>query len=82
MAARRQSGLATVEEAIEEFRAGRFLVVVDDEDRENEGDLILPAEFVTPDAINFMAREARGLICIPMTVVRKVGPSGWAGAGA
>lgn len=67
VAKRRQSGLATIEEGIEEFRAGRFLVVVDDEDRENEGDLILPADWVTPDAINFMARHGRGLICIPMT---------------
>jgi 3,4-dihydroxy 2-butanone 4-phosphate synthase/GTP cyclohydrolase II len=67
---RRRTGLATVEEAIEEFRAGRFLVVVDDEDRENEGDLILPAEVVTPDAINFMAKHGRGLICMPMTEER------------
>ena len=69
-AARRRSGLATVAEAIEEFRAGRFLVVVDDESRENEGDLILPAEVVTPDAINFMAKHGRGLICMPMTEER------------
>ena len=67
---RRRAGLATVEEAIEEFRAGRFLVVVDDADRENEGDLILPAEVVTPDAINFMAKHGRGLICMPMTEER------------
>jgi 3,4-dihydroxy 2-butanone 4-phosphate synthase/GTP cyclohydrolase II len=62
--------LATVEEAIEEFRAGRFLIIVDDEDRENEGDLVLPAEVVTPDAINFMAKHGRGLICMPMTEER------------
>src|SRR5579885_3500630 len=68
--ARRRSGLATVEEAIEEFRAGRFLIIVDDEDRENEGDLVLPAEVVTPDAINFMAKHGRGLICMPMTEER------------
>ena len=67
---RRRAGLATVEEGIEEFRAGRFLVVVDDADRENEGDLILPAEVVTPDAINFMAKHGRGLICMPMTEER------------
>lgn len=68
--ARRRSGLATVEEAIEEFRAGRFVIIVDDEDRENEGDLVLPAEVVTPDAINFMAKHGRGLICMPMTEER------------
>jgi 3,4-dihydroxy 2-butanone 4-phosphate synthase/GTP cyclohydrolase II len=67
---RQRTALATVEEAIEEFRAGRFLVVVDDEDRENEGDLILPADVVTPDAINFMAMHGRGLICMPMTEER------------
>ena len=64
------SGLSTIEEGIEEFKAGRFLVVVDDEDRENEGDLILPADWVTPDAINFMAMHGRGLICIPMSEER------------
>jgi 3,4-dihydroxy 2-butanone 4-phosphate synthase/GTP cyclohydrolase II len=56
----------TVEEAIEDFRQGRFVVIVDDPNRENEGDLCLAAEMVTPEAINFMAREARGLICTPM----------------
>jgi 3,4-dihydroxy 2-butanone 4-phosphate synthase/GTP cyclohydrolase II len=59
--------LATIEEAIEEYRQGRFVVIIDDEERENEGDLTLPAEYVTPDAINFMARYGRGLICVPMT---------------
>src|ERR1700723_1894253 len=58
---------ATVPEALEEFRAGRMIVVVDDEDRENEGDLTLAAEFVTPEAINFMARYGRGLICRTLT---------------
>jgi 3,4-dihydroxy 2-butanone 4-phosphate synthase/GTP cyclohydrolase II len=67
---RRRAGLSSIEEGIEEFRAGRFLVVVDDEDRENEGDLILPADVVTPDAINFMAKHGRGLICMPMTESR------------
>jgi 3,4-dihydroxy 2-butanone 4-phosphate synthase/GTP cyclohydrolase II len=57
---------ATIPEAIEEIRAGRMLVVVDDEDRENEGDLTMAAQFVTPDAINFMAVHARGLICMPL----------------
>ncbi|MGH9772496.1 MAG: 3,4-dihydroxy-2-butanone-4-phosphate synthase, partial [Candidatus Acidiferrales bacterium] len=56
--------------AIEEFRAGRMLVVVDDEDRENEGDLTLAAEFVTPEAINFMAKHGRGLICLTLTEER------------
>ncbi len=58
---------ATIEEALEELRAGRMIVVVDDESRENEGDLTLAAEFVTPEAINFMARHGRGLICLSMT---------------
>ena len=57
----------TVPEAIEEMRAGRMIVVVDDEDRENEGDLTLAAEFCTPEAINFMARFGRGLICLTLT---------------
>jgi 3,4-dihydroxy 2-butanone 4-phosphate synthase/GTP cyclohydrolase II len=61
---------ATVEEAIQEFRAGRFVIVVDDEDRENEGDLTIAAEKITPEAINFMARYGRGLICMPMTEKR------------
>lgn len=59
--------LATVEEAVEEFRRGKFVILVDDEDRENEGDLAMAAEAVTPEAINFMATHARGLICVPMT---------------
>lgn len=56
-----------IEEAIEDFRAGRMIIIVDDEDRENEGDLVCAAEMVTPSIINFMAREGRGLICLPMT---------------
>src|ERR1700704_2953397 len=56
-----------VPSAIEEIRAGRMIVVVDDEDRENEGDLTLAAEMVTPEAINFMAKYGRGLICVAMT---------------
>jgi 3,4-dihydroxy 2-butanone 4-phosphate synthase/GTP cyclohydrolase II len=55
------------EELIEEARRGRMFILVDDEDRENEGDLVIPAQFATPDAINFMARYARGLICLTMT---------------
>jgi 3,4-dihydroxy 2-butanone 4-phosphate synthase / GTP cyclohydrolase II len=58
---------ASIPEAIEDIRRGRMVVVVDDEDRENEGDLTIAAEKVTPDVINFMARYGRGLICLPMT---------------
>ncbi len=61
---------ATVKEAVDEIRAGRMVVVVDDEDRENEGDLTLAAEFVTPEAINFMAKFGRGLICLTLTEER------------
>jgi 3,4-dihydroxy 2-butanone 4-phosphate synthase/GTP cyclohydrolase II len=61
---------ATVEEAIEEIREGRMVVVVDDEDRENEGDLTVAAQFATPEAINFMAMHARGLICLCLTEER------------
>jgi len=60
----------TIEEAIEDFKQGKMLIVVDDEDRENEGDLLLAAEKVTPEAINFMARYGRGLICVPLTSER------------
>ena len=55
--------------AIEEVRAGRMIVVVDDEDRENEGDLTLAAEKVTPEAINFMAKHGRGLVCLAMKLM-------------
>jgi len=61
-----QSPFATIEEAIEEIRQGRMVVVCDDEDRENEGDLTMAAQFATPEAINFMAKEARGLICLAL----------------
>ncbi len=60
-------GIVNVSQAIEDIKASKFLIIVDDEDRENEGDLALAAEKVTPDAINFMAKHARGLICLPMT---------------
>ena len=56
----------SIEEGIEEIRAGRMLIVVDDEDRENEGDLLMAAEKATPEAVNFMAKYGRGLICMPM----------------
>ncbi len=61
---------ATIEEAIEDIREGRMVVVVDDEDRENEGDLTIAAQFATPDAINFMATHARGLVCLCLTEER------------
>jgi len=61
---------ASVEEAIEDIRQGRMVVVCDDEDRENEGDLTMAAQFATPEAINFMAKEARGLICLALTPER------------
>jgi 3,4-dihydroxy 2-butanone 4-phosphate synthase/GTP cyclohydrolase II len=63
-------GFNTIEEAIEDVKRGKMIIVVDDEDRENEGDFILAAEKVTPEAINFMAKEGRGLICVPMTKQR------------
>ena len=59
-----------VETALEEIRAGRMIVLVDDEDRENEGDLMMAAEFATPDAINFMTKYARGLVCLTLTEER------------
>src|SRR3984885_1283964 len=59
--------LSSAEELIEEARNGRMFILVDDEDRENEGDLVVPAQFATPDAVNFMARHARGLICLALT---------------
>jgi len=59
-------GKSTISEAIEDIKAGKFVILVDSEDRENEGDLVIAAEKVTPEAINFMARHARGLICLPI----------------
>src|SRR5205085_10982774 len=61
---------ATIEEALEAIAAGRMVVVVDDEDRENEGDVVMAAQFVTPDAINFMTRQAGGWICLALTPER------------
>ena len=61
------TGFASIEEAIEEIRQGRMLLVTDDEDRENEGDLLMAADKATPEAVNFMAKYGRGLICVPMT---------------
>lgn len=62
--------IATIDEAIAEIRDGRMIIIIDDEDRENEGDLVCAAEKVTPEIINFMARHARGLICLPLTEER------------
>jgi 3,4-dihydroxy 2-butanone 4-phosphate synthase/GTP cyclohydrolase II len=66
----RHGFLSTPEELVEEARNGRMFILVDDEDRENEGDLIIPAQMATPDAINFMAKYGRGLICLAMTKAR------------
>ncbi len=67
--AKRRSGspMAAAGEAIEEYRSGRFVIIVDDESRENEGDLTIPAQFVTAEAISFMLRYTTGVICVPMT---------------
>ena len=59
--------LNTIEEAIEDYKAGKFIIVVDDEDRENEGDLICAAETITPEMVNFMLKNARGVLCVPIT---------------
>ena len=64
---RAHAALSTIQEAIEEYRAGRFVIIVDDEDRENEGDLTLAAEFATPEQIAFMLRYTSGVICVPMS---------------
>ena len=62
--------ISATEEIIEDLRNGRMVVLVDAEDRENEGDLVIPAQMATPDAINFMARYGRGLICLALTEER------------
>src|SRR5512137_2785959 len=62
--------IAAIEEAIEDIQKGKMVILVDDEDRENEGDLTMAAEKVTPEAINFMAKEGRGLVCLSMTPER------------
>lgn len=62
--------LNTIEEAIEDFRNGKFVIVVDDEDRENEGDLIIAAEKITPEQVNFMLKNARGVLCVPIPISR------------
>jgi 3,4-dihydroxy 2-butanone 4-phosphate synthase / GTP cyclohydrolase II len=70
MSSRAETKFATIEEAIEDIRQGRMIVVVDDENRENEGDLTVAAQFVTPETVNFMAKEGRGLICLALTPER------------
>ena len=65
-----RAGFATIEDALEDFRNGKMLVVCDGEDRENEGDLVLAAQFATPEAVNFMRKEAGGLICLALTPER------------
>ena len=62
--------LDSIEEALEDFRQGKFVIVVDDEDRENEGDLIIAAEKITPEDVNFMLKNARGVLCVPITLER------------
>ena len=62
--------LSKIEDALEDIKAGRMIIIVDDEDRENEGDLTMAAELVTPEAINFMATFGKGLICVPMLAQR------------
>ena len=63
-------GLSTIEEALDDFREGKFVIVVDDEDRENEGDLIIAAEKITAEKVNFMLKYARGVLCAPITISR------------
>ena len=70
MSSQTEIPFATIEEAIEDIREGKMVVVCDDENRENEGDLTMAAQFVTPDAINFMAKEGRGLVCLALTPER------------
>ncbi len=62
--------LDRIEDALEDFKQGKFVIVVDDEDRENEGDLIIAAEKITPEDVNFMLKNARGVLCVPMTMAR------------
>ena len=64
------SVISPITEIIEEIKAGRMVVLVDEEDRENEGDLVIAAQFVTPEAVNFMAKHGRGLICLTLTEAR------------
>ncbi|MBQ4277729.1 MAG: 3,4-dihydroxy-2-butanone-4-phosphate synthase, partial [Bacteroidaceae bacterium] len=65
-----QTTFSTIPEALDDFRQGKMVIVVDDEDRENEGDFIIAAEKITPEAVNFMLREGRGVLCAPITISR------------
>ena len=62
--------LSSIEDAVKDFKEGKFVIVVDDEDRENEGDLIVAAEKITPEKVNFMLKNARGVLCAPITLSR------------
>ena len=62
--------ISTIEDALEDFKAGKFVIVIDDEDRENEGDLIVAAEKITAEKVNFMLKHARGVLCAPVTISR------------
>ncbi len=64
------TNLSSIDEALEDFRQGKFVIVVDDEDRENEGDFITPAELITPEKVNFMLQNGRGVLCAPITISR------------
>ncbi len=72
---KKKYNISPIEEIIDEARNGRMYILVDDPNRENEGDLIIPAQMATPDAINFMAKYGRGLICLSMTKqrIRRIG---------
>ena len=62
--------VSSIEDVVEDIKAGKMVILVDEEDRENEGDVVLAAEFVTPEAINFMVKHARGLVCLTITEAR------------
>ncbi|MFW5545005.1 MAG: 3,4-dihydroxy-2-butanone-4-phosphate synthase, partial [Prevotella sp.] len=62
--------LSSIEDAVKDIKDGKFVIVVDDEDRENEGDLIIAAEKITPEKVNFMLKNARGVLCAPITIKR------------
>ena len=66
----KQENISHIEAALEDFRQGKFVIVVDDEDRENEGDFITAAEMITPEKVNFMLQNGRGVLCAPITISR------------
>ena len=65
-----QTPFSTIDQALQAFKQGKMIIVVDDENRENEGDLVMPAQTATPEAINFMIRFGRGLVCAPISAIR------------